>query len=182
MTDRTLAIQVNATSNWNVPGLGANITYQITGSNPSFPNAITDTQGDINLSDMPTDPDFTDNIDITFTLNAAMTDQNGDPLASRWALSTEGSGSYETPEGFCWFCASPGNTDPISVAGMSTVRNSDTSVTIDDNTPDDNAAEYFFCLGLVVLMPEPHFITIEPVITGKGNTRPPTASLASSAY
>lgn len=180
--DRTLTIQVNATSNWGINGLGANISYQITGSNPSFPNAITDPQGDINLSNMPTDPNFTDNIDITFILNAAMTDQNGNPLASRWALPSEGSGNYDSPEGFCWFCASPGNTEPITVADMTTVRNSDTSVTIDDDTPDNYAAQYFFCLGLVALLPETHFITIEPVITGKGVGRPPVASHATSEY
>jgi hypothetical protein len=181
--DRTLEIQVNATSNWTANGLGANISYQITGSNPSFPNAITDPQGDIDLSAMPTDPNFTDNIDITFTLNAAMTDQNGNALPARWAVAGEGSGVYDIPEGFCWFCAAPGNTRPMSVAGMNTLRNGDLSVTINDDTPDNDAAQYFFCLGLVALLPETHFITIEPVISGKGGTtHPPTASRMAEQY
>lgn len=176
--DRTLTITVTATSNWGPNGLGANISYSETASKPNYPNAI-DNKGNIYLKNMSSDPKYTDNLDITLILNAQMTDQNGNSISARWAYPSEGSGTYPLPEGFCWFCASPSNWQPIAIPqGMSVIRNSDTSITIDDNTTDDRQ-NYIFCMGLMVPPAGNHFITIEPIIVSKGVSKPPTASLVS---
>jgi hypothetical protein len=183
--DRKLGVRVNTTSNWLSDGsLGANVSYtemtEITV--PPFPGAVDPVTGNINLNIMGSVPGYTNNIDITFILNANMTDRNGNRLEATWARSTDGSGKYSPlMEGFCWFCASPSNWQPIIPlpAGMSVIRNGGTSVTIDDNSPNDNVGSYVFCLGLVVMIPQRHFITIEPVIVGKGATKPPTSSLVS---
>jgi hypothetical protein len=180
-TDRSLTITVTATSNWIGPGpndLGANISYAETASKPNYPNAI-DNAGNVYLGHMSSDPKYTDNLDITLILNAQMTARDGTTkLDARWALPTEGSGTYPSPEGFCWFCASPTNWQPIATPpGMTLIRNGDTSITIDDNTTDDFQS-YIFCMGLMVPPVSNHFITIEPVIVGKVG-KPPTASLVS---
>jgi hypothetical protein len=178
--DRSLTITVTATSNWLGSGptdLGANISYEETASKPNYPNAI-DSQGNIYLKNMSSDPKYTNNLDITLILNAQMTDRSGNPISARWALPTEGSGTYPTPEGFCWFCASSTNWQPIAMpAGMALIRNGDTSITIDDNTTGD-FLNYTFCMGLMVPPVSNHFITIEPIIVSKGVSKPPTASLA----
>jgi hypothetical protein len=183
LLDRSLTIQVTATSNWIGPGpndLGANISYQEFASDPNFPNAI-DHDGNIYLSRMRPSFKYTDNLDITFLLVAQMTQRDGKTaLPARWAQPGEGSGTWPgVAEGFCWFCASSTDWRPIpGPAGMSLIRNSDTSLTIDDNTPD-KVPSYRFCLGLMVPTLNNHFITIEPIIVGKGDTKPPTSSPAS---
>jgi hypothetical protein len=182
--DRKLGVRVTTTSNWLSDGsLGANVSYtqlpDITV--PPFPGGVDPVSGNINLDHMVTPvPGYTDNIDITFILNANMTDRNGNKLEATWARSTDGSGKYAPlMEGFCWFCPSPTNWRPIIPlpAGMSVIRNGGLSVTIDDNSPNNNVGSYVFCLGLVVMIPQRHFITIEPIIVGKGTGKPPTASI-----
>ena len=181
LPDRSLTISVTATSNWLGSGpddLGATIRYNATDSKPNFPNPI-DNDGNIYLGRMSSDKKYTDNLDITFNLIAQMTQRDGrTALAARWAQPGEGSGTWPgVAEGFCWFCASSSNWKPIAgPAGMSLVRNGDTTLTIDDNTTDDYVS-YIFCMGLMVTGLHNHFITIEPVIVGKGNTQPPTASI-----
>jgi hypothetical protein len=165
MEDRTLAITVTATSNWFSPGnLGANITYSQTGSNPNMPNVVKRNTGNIDLRHMPKNSKFTDNVDITLTLDDQITDESGNSLAARWAYADEG-----TPpsQGFCWFTVS--ETDPtiITIPGMSTARMSETSILIDDSTPD-SATPYTFRMGLVVPSLNDYYITIDPVIVGKG--------------
>jgi hypothetical protein len=178
LLDRSLTITVTATSNWIGSGpndLGANISYEETASKPNYPNAI-DRKGNIYLGRMSSDPKYTDNLDITLILNAQMTERDGKTkLDARWALPTEGSGKYPLPEGFCWFCASSSNWQPIAIPqGMNVIRNSNTSITIDDNTTDD-WQNYIFCIGLMVPPADNHFITIEPVIVSRGGTVPPTS-------
>lgn len=180
--DRKLGVRVNTTSNWLSDGsLGANVSYtQLPDmTDPPFPDGVDPVSGNINLNHMNPVQGFTKNIDITFVLNANMTDRNGNALPASWALSTDGSGSFAPiMEGFCWFCPSTDNWRPILPLpnGMSVLRNPDGTVTIDDNSPNDNIGSYIFCLGLVVLIPERHFITIEPVIVGRGSGDPPVSS------
>ena len=181
LPDRSLTIQVTATSNWLGSGpndLGANISYEEFASDPNFPNAI-DHDGNIYLERMRPSFKYSDNLDITFLLIAQMTERDGKTaLPARWAQPGEGSGTWPgVAEGFCWFCASPADWKPIPApAGLNAIRNGDASLTIDDDTPDD-FMNYIFCMGLMVPTLDNHFITIEPVIVGKGNTQPPTASI-----
>lgn len=59
---------------------------------------------------------------------------------------------------------------------MSLVRNGDTTLTNDDNTTDDYMS-YIFCMGLMVTGLNNHFITIEPIIVGKGLGNALTSSI-----
>lgn len=172
-TDRTLAI--TATPRLTYPGpnqFGATMSYEQTGSDPNMPPVVDKKTGDITLKKMPSNNNYTDNVDITITLDTSqLVDQNGNPVQGRWAHENEYSGTGPVT-GFCWFCATPTpgcqkDATPITVPGMATVRNSDTVVVIDDNTADGDTI-YTFCLGLVLPEHGIYYITIDPKIVGKG--------------
>ena len=97
-------------------------------------------------------------------------DAQGKPITVRWAQPNEG--NYPNDFGCIWFCATPQpglpkNTTQIAVPGMSTGRISDTLVFIDDNTPMGTPL-YTFCMAIVIPDRGGYYITIDPVIGGKG--------------
>ena len=171
-TDRTLAIVATPTLIWRGDGgIGATMSYQQTEAVPSMPGVVDHQSGNINLGKMPKNSRFTDNIDVLIFLDASnCVDAQGKPITVRWAQPNEG--NYPNDFGCIWFCATPQpgqpkNTTQIAVPGMSTGRISDTLVFIDDNTPMGTPL-YTFCMAIVIPDRGGYYITIDPVIGGKG--------------
>lgn len=181
--DRTLGITATPTLIWNdgtYNNIGATMAYTQTSSVPNMPNKVDKKSGQIDLSHMPSNSNYTNNVDIIMTLDAsALRDLSGNPLPAQWSQVgdiTSWTGSPPTTP-WCWFCANPPpgssqyNHDQIDVLNMTTVRNSDSVVFIDDNTLI-GTGNFTFCLGLTLLLPTGarYFITIDPAIVGKGVT------------
>jgi hypothetical protein len=177
--DRTLVISCKPTLIWTSAtppysiGASATYTYVSTGSNPDMTGRV-HADGDIILHPLPQPQDFTNNVDITMMLDATgLVDPAGNAVRGRWALSTEYSGTGPVT-GFAWFCAvqnvSRGQYDktPIDVDGMSVARIGDTQILIDDNTPGNSSNDYAYCLGLVLPDYGNYYITLDPIVTGKG--------------
>lgn len=183
--DRTIAVTVTPTLNYPKPGqFGATIEYDQTGQDPDNGNMKNRVKknGDLKLTNLQDEDGYTDNVDITFTLDTSkMVDQQGNPVQGRWATATEYSGTGPVT-GFLWFCrvidASKREYDetPIQITGMTAERLSDMEVKIDDNT-DDAAPDYGYCLGLVLSSEGNYYITLDPMLGSKGNTTVPPMML-----
>lgn len=152
-------------------GFGATLTFTQTGGEPQGMNGRVDSNGNIRLTNMPTNATYNDNVDITINLDTSqMVDQNGNPVAGRWAQANEYSGTGPVT-GFGWFCSinSDGtyNADsPVTIPDMSITRENDTQILINDDTVD-NGPSYAFCLGLVLPAHSNYYITLDPRITSK---------------
>jgi hypothetical protein len=184
--DRTLSITATPTLIWHGPdNIGANLSYQQTGSVPNMPNAVNRQTGFIDLSKMPANSNYTNNVDIMITLDASgLRDPSGNTVPAAWANVgdpvTNPMNGVPPNTPWAWFCATPPPgfpyvTTPVLIPNMASIRNSDSVVFIDDNTPL-TSAYYIFCLGLV-LWPagRRYFITIDPIVGGKGAGNPPTS-------
>lgn len=179
--DRTLGITATPTLVWNdgtYNNIGATMAYTQTSSVPNMPNKVDKKSGQIDLSHMPSNSNYTNNVDIIVTLDAsALRDLSGNPLAAQWSQVGDIIGWNGAPPTtpWCWFCANPlpGSSqydhNQIDVLNMTTVRTSDSVVFIDDNTLI-GTGNFTFCLGLTLLLPTGarYFITIDPTIVGKG--------------
>ena len=145
-----------------------------------MPSAI-GPDGKIDISEMPKDDKYSDNIDITITLddsnmkNADHTKLTG---KARWAYDGEGSyplpGGGSVPVGFGWFCApnpaAPTGYDPvppIAIPGMTFTRKNDNVLEIDDNTIL-GTPEYGYCIAFTLEGYGNYYISIDPLITTKG--------------
>lgn len=170
--DRSLVIVVTPTLVWRADGgIGATISYQQTEAVPNMPGAVDRQTGNITLKNWPANGRYTDNIDVYLFLDSSnCVDQSGNPITVRWAQPNEG--NYPIDYGSIWFCATPQpgqpkDTTQIAVPGMATGRINDTLVYIDDNTPRGGAA-YTFCTAIVIPDRGNYYITIDPVLGGKG--------------
>lgn len=170
--DRSLVIVCTPTLVWRPDGsIGATMAYQQTEAIPNMPNAL-DRAGNITLSPWKKDPRYTDNIDVFFFLDSSKcVDAQGKPITVRWAQPDEG--NYPNDFGCIWFCATPQpgkakDTTQIAVTGMVTGRINDTLCFIDDITPANAAVAYTFCTAIVLPDRGGYYITIDPVLGGKG--------------
>ncbi len=153
---------------------GVGVTY------PPMPSAISPL-GKIDISKMPKDDKYTDNIDITFKLDDSnMKNADGTKLTgkARWANDGEGSyplpGGGSVPVGFGWFCApnpaAPSGYDPvppIAIPDMTFTRVNDNILEIDDNTIL-GTPEYGYCIAFVLEGYGNYYISYDPLITTKG--------------
>ena len=181
--DRTLSLTATPTLVWNGPNnITATMAYQQTASVPNMPNVVDRRTGQIDLSKLPNNANYTSNVDIMITLDtSALKDPNNNSVPAQWGVATvdpqNGSPWSGVPPmtPWAWFCANPPpnsttyNTTPILIPNMIAIRNSDSVVFIDDNAAV-GSGNYTFCLGLVLLLPNGarYFITIDPTIIGKG--------------
>ena len=177
--DRTIEVKCTPTLIWREDGgIGASFEFEQTGQSPDnndMKNRVKK-DGDLKLTKLKDANGFTDNVDITFTLDTSkMVDKQGNPVAGRWATATEYSGTGPVT-GFLWFCEVQDverreyDTTPITVEGMTAARLSDMKVQIDDNT-DDKAPDYAYCLGLVLPDRGNYYITLDPMVGSKGTSR-----------
>jgi len=172
VNDRQITMTCTPVLVWNTDGsIGATFTFSQSNGVPDAMNGRVGSDGSINLTAMPQDNNYNDNIDITIMLDTSrMVDQSGNPVAGRWAYSNEWSGTGPVT-GFGWFCGTDGNGNyaasvPIAIPGMQFQRNSDNELVIDDDTPD-NAPGYAYAMGLVLPNNGNYYITLDPRITTK---------------
>lgn len=176
--DRTLQLSCTPTLIWAGDGsITATMAYTQTGSVPAMNNAVDARTGNINLRHMPANNLFTDNVDISLYLDTSKcVDQNGNPIAVRWALPTEGNPPDDV--GAIWFVANPAPGQPknlkaITINGMSASRLTDSILLIDDNTAVDlpgHTSVYTFCMAIVIPSRGNYYITIDPAVVGKGTS------------
>ena len=171
---RTLNITCTPTLVWRPDGsIGATMAYSQGTSVPNMPNVVNPANGNINLGRMPNNKNYTNNVDVNITLDSShCVDQNGNSIGVRWAYPNEGNPPNDI--GCIWFVNTPPQGQPkdttaIAVPGMSTGRTSDSLVFIDDNTPMAGPA-YSFCMAIVIPSRSNYYITIDPVVSGKGGT------------
>jgi hypothetical protein len=171
-SDRTIIMTCTPVLTYPSPGnFGATVTFTQSGGDPNGMNGRVDANGNIRLTNMPSNANYNHNVDITIELDTSqLVDQNGNSVVGRWALATESSGTGPGT-GFCWFCGV--NADgsynaslPITIDGMTTSRTGDTEVLINDDTADDGPS-YAYCLGLVLPDFNNYYITLDPRITTK---------------
>lgn len=183
--DRTIEVTVTPTLKFDGKGgITAKIKYEQTGQDPNNENMENRVKnnGDLKLTGLDSESGYTDNVDITFTLDTSeMEDPNKNPVEGRWAYATEYSGKGPVT-GFLWFCAvidaekREYDLTPINIPGMTAARLDDTQVQIDDNTPA-TAPDYGYCLGLVLPAYDNYYLTLDPMLGSKGNTTIPPMML-----
>jgi len=185
--DRKLEITCTPTLIWHSTDpndIGATMAFSETSSDPNMPNVVNETTGNISISGMPANSNYTENIDITLVLDPSqLKDSNGDPLTgdhvARWAHSDEGP-TYTKADGgtghlgYCWFCqitdSSTGAyaiSPPIDIDDMTISRPDHLKILIDDNTPDGSPS-YAFCMAFVLEGFDNYYISIDPIISSKG--------------
>ncbi|WP_285709092.1 hypothetical protein [Erythrobacter oryzae] len=147
-----------------------NIVFEQTLGHPTGMEGRVDEHGDINLTDMPFNAEYTDNVDITINLDSSLLfDPNGNRVTGRWAFVDESSGQGET--GFGWFCGTDAagkysTKIPIPIDGMRIERLNDMQLRINDDTPKATP-EYAYAIALVLPAYNNYYITIDPRITTK---------------
>lgn len=172
LKDRTITMTCTPVLTYpSTGGYGATVTFTQSDGEPNGMRGRVDRNGNIRLTNMPTDANYNDNVDITINLDTSqLVDENGVAIAGRWATASEYSGTGPVT-GFGWFCSinSDGtyNADsPITIQDMSITRESDTQILINDDTAD-NGPSYAFCLGLVLPTKSNYYITLDPRISSK---------------
>lgn len=172
LNDRQIAMICMPVLVWNSANdIGATFSFTQTIGMPAAMNGRVGSDGSIDLTNMPADPAYNDNIDVTIMLDTSrMVDQNGNPVAGRWAQADEYSGTGPVT-GFGWFCGTDANGNysasvPITIPNMSFLRMGDTELMINDDTPD-NAPAYAYAMGLVLPNNGDYYITLDPRITSK---------------
>jgi len=174
--DRIVNIKVSTTSRWtDSTHLYANVTWEQTGltgfgnqNNRLLPGGGGCT---IDLGRMPGDPAFTNNVRIQLTLDDHMTDYQGKPVHSRWAIVGEGSNPPTKVEGPCMFMAQCGDGMAINPLNVSFDRVSPNLIRIQDDRvigQPENVL-YAFGLGMIVELPTGgYFIQLDPSTSPKG--------------
>ncbi len=166
---RRLSFKVIVWSDWTAGGeLRASTTYEQTGHHGVSEDAVHPQAGHIDLGRLADSPDFTHQVRIEVALESHMTDQRGQPVHARWARVGEGPTASISEHGFCWFVVNCGDRTAVAVPHVASIRLSDRLLQIDDSRELGHPM-YIYNLGLVVELPgAAHFITIDPIVTGKG--------------
>ncbi|MFM7377048.1 MAG: hypothetical protein ACKO1O_02775 [Erythrobacter sp.] len=84
--DRQLTMLCTPTLVWNADGsIGATIAFSQTNGVPAAMNGRNGSDGSINLANMPHDPAYNDNIDVTIMLDTSrmVTQDGSQPVAGR---------------------------------------------------------------------------------------------------
>lgn len=183
--NRKLKIKCTPTLEWHADGsIGATMSFDEDDDDtePAMPGAITTNANgevEIDISNMPKDDKYNDNLDITLKLvTKDMKNRDGSKLTggARWAYETEGHETYNGVDytlGYLWFCnadaSSPTGYDrmpPVDIPDVSKQRDDDKDIEILDNTPD-GASGFGFCVGFVLEGYGNYYISIDPVVSSK---------------
>ena len=142
-------------------GYGGTAQYFQTGSNPPMPNLI-DASGNIDMANAPPfDPtQFTQNIDVTFSLFGHCVLQDGTLAAIAWPAEID-SGQYPA-----MLVRAENGVDPVNNITARWVDSSQTQILIDDDNNDTNT--YYYRPAIIVPSLNNYYISCDPQITNKG--------------
>lgn len=166
--DRSITIQATPTLNYDMnEGLtSVTFSYEETDSRPNMQNVVNEQTGDIDLTRLPPNAKYTDNVDVIINLVTSIPLPNGNSITVNFAPATPSPGAI-------WFCAVPppgGPKDPTPIAtpaGMSIGENTASQVYLNDDQAD-GGSDYCFCMAVVVPSLSSSTYTIDPIVTGKG--------------
>ncbi len=153
-TDRTLDLSVYVVGQQFMSGeFQAQPAYIETASNPPSPGLLNNFRtGNIDFSTLAPDPNFTWNVDITFTLVPFIFDKNGRPVRACWAtpITKAITITPSSPEMTASFVGDP--SSPMKIL-------------LDDNDNDGNLYTY----KLTFMLPDygPYYISLDPQIVNK---------------
>ena len=171
--DRTISMTCTPVLVWHsATDIGATYTFTQTSGAPAAMLGRVGSDGSINLTNLPADPAYSDNIDIAIMLDTSqLRSQDGtSAVQGRWAQPDEFSGSGPVT-GYGWFCGTDANGNYsasviVTIPDMGIYRVGDGELMINDDTPD-NAPAYAYAMGLVLPDYGNYYITIDPRITSK---------------
>ena len=150
----------------NPNSLGFN--YGLNYARPGATIQAVDAFGNLDLSQVTSDPDWSNRIDIYFQVMGSILGNDGISYPVRFATATETSGNPKQV-GFCWRVNNENDENPIAwPATMSAQRISNFEVEINDQSPGRNSVPYYYCLGIAIdniTAPAPYYyITFDPKI------------------
>lgn len=165
-SNRSLNITVNFTGTQaNDGSYGGTVTYTQTQSSPPM-NGVVDVNGNINLNNLPGNSQYNWAIGMNFTLNAHVTDRNGNNVPCNWADNSPGHQA----------CAITGPGGGAA-NGMTVSQSSPTQLSIanannDQNKPSPAERTYTYKLGVMLPSVNNYFISLDPTIINTGKTSP----------
>jgi hypothetical protein len=161
--DRTLNVDVYVIGQQDAKGdFGAQVAYIQTNSNPFVPNMVNFRTGDLNFTAIGSNPNFTRNIDITFTLKPFMFDQSGNPVQAVWATPLDKAVSLTGPNG------------PVKSIVPSYVNQMKLLL----DSQNKASMVYTYKLGFMLPAYGNYFISLDPRIENSGPTTPEPLPLA----
>lgn len=157
--NRSLNVTVNFTGTQaNDGSYGGTATYTQTQSAPPM-SGLVDINGNINLDNMPGNSTYNWAIGINFTLNAVVTDRNGNNVPCTWANNIAQACAITGPGG-------------SAANGMVVTVPDTTHLTIADANNDLNKSKadrtYTYKLGVMLPTENNYFISLDPTIINTG--------------
>lgn len=154
-TDRTLDLSIYVVGQQFPSGeFQAQPAYIQTASNPPSPGLLANFRdGNLDFRGLTPAPNYSMNVDITFTLVPFIFDVSGRPVRACWAtpISRGCSITPSSPEMTSRYVGDPSN--PMKIL-------------LDDN--DDDGNRYTYKLGVMLPEHNNYFIGLDPVIVNKG--------------
>ena len=173
--DRELHVLLNISGHQNANGTIQNVpgdpnslqfNYGLNYARPSANVGAVLSDGDLDLSQVNTDPAYSNRVDIYFEVTGSIVGNDGNTYPVRFATATETSGNPKQV-GFCWRVNNYNDETPIAwPAKMSVQRVSNCEVEINDQSPGRNGVPYYYCLGIVIdnIASPYYYITFDPKI------------------
>ncbi|MCY7399057.1 MAG: hypothetical protein LH466_09520 [Sphingomonas bacterium] len=160
-SNRSLNISVNFTGTQaNDGSYGGTVTYTQTQSSPPMPGLV-DINGNINLDNLPGNSQYNWAIGMNFTLNATVTDRNGNTVPCAWADNSPGH--------LACAITGPGGG---AANGMTVSPPSSTQLSIADANNDQRKSKtdrtYTYKLGVMLPSVNNYFISLDPTIINTG--------------
>lgn len=157
--NRSLNVTVNFVGTQASDGsYGGTATYTQTQSAPPMPGVV-DVNGNINLDNLPGNSNYYWAIGINFTLNAVVTDRNGNAVLCTWANNLAQACAITGPHGTAptGMVVSVPDTTHLTIANA----NNDLRKPKADRT-------YTYKLGVMLPMVNDYFISLDPTIINTG--------------
>ena len=128
---------------------GAKAIYIQTGSTPQMPCLVDWNTGNIDLTNLPMAPGYTNNVDITFTLKPFMFNKLGQHCAAQWATPIDKAITITPNDG-----------------EMTASYTNNMTLFLDDS--DNDADQYTYKLGFMMPGYGNYFVSLDPHIVNRG--------------
>ena len=157
--NRSLNVTVNFTGTQaNDGSYGGTVTYTQNQSSPTMAGLV-DVNGNIDLDKMPGNSSYNWAIGMNFTLNAVVTDRNGNNVACTWANNLAQACAITGPGGG----AANGMTVSMADSTHLSVANAN-----NDSSKSKANRTYTYKLGVMLPGVNNYFISLDPTITNTG--------------